>query len=74
MASDLDNIEGATDVVEYEWAKRTLLVFGQEDIGVSQTALDMADDLIYIKQYGSVRSLNVGTSSGIMMQEYRRQW
>ena len=33
-------------------------------------ALGMADDVVYIPQLGSVRSLNVGTASGIVMYDY----
>lgn len=68
-----DNIEGAFAVQEYTWAPKTLLVMGQEAIGVSQAAIDLADDVVFIEQMGSVRSLNVGVASGIMIHEYNRQ-
>ena len=31
---------------------------------------EVADEIAYIPQYGTVRSLNVGTASGIAMHEY----
>lgn len=65
-----DNIPGAKNINDYEWNPHSLMVFGQESIGVSQTALDLADDVVYIPQYGSVRSINVGTASGIAMHDY----
>jgi tRNA G18 (ribose-2'-O)-methylase SpoU len=65
-----DNIDGASDLRDYSWQPETLMIFGQEDIGVSQTALDRADDVVYIPQFGSTRSLNVGCSSGIAMYDY----
>lgn len=68
----VDNIESASTLSEYEWPRvqHTLLVFGQEQVGIPQNILDLADDVVYIPQYGSVRSLNVGTASGIVMHEY----
>lgn len=65
-----DNIEGASRVNDYQWQPKTLLVMGQEAIGVSQTALDMADDVVYIEQFGSVRSMNVGAASAVMVYDY----
>jgi tRNA G18 (ribose-2'-O)-methylase SpoU len=66
----LDNIDGASDMRDYQWNPETLMVFGQESIGVSQTALDLADNVVYIPQFGSTRSLNVGCASGIAMYDY----
>ena len=51
--------------------RHVVMVFGQEQIGIPQDILlDLCDDVVYIKQYGSVRSLNVGTASGIAMYDY----
>jgi tRNA G18 (ribose-2'-O)-methylase SpoU len=46
------------------------MIFGEEQRGLSPMALGMADDIVYIPQLGSVRSLNVGTASGIVMYDY----
>lgn len=65
-----DNIPGAQSVENYPWQKKTLLVLGQESIGVSQAAITAADDVVYIPQLGSTRSLNVGTAAAIMTYSY----
>jgi tRNA G18 (ribose-2'-O)-methylase SpoU len=65
-----DNLPGSVDLRGYDWDPRSLMIFGQESIGVSQAALDAADDLVYIPQFGSTRSLNVGCASGIVMYDY----
>jgi tRNA G18 (ribose-2'-O)-methylase SpoU len=44
-----------------------LFIFGEEMLGISQEVLDICDLSVHIPQYGSVRSLNVGTASGIIM-------
>jgi tRNA G18 (ribose-2'-O)-methylase SpoU len=46
------------------------MIFGQEQIGIPQDVLDMCDDVVYIPQYGSVRSINVGCASSIIMNQY----
>ena len=65
----IDNIPGASPINSYTWDSNThyILVFGQEQVGLPQELIDICDDILYIKQYGSVRSLNVGTASGIAM-------
>jgi len=48
-----------------------IFVFGEENKGLSNTILDRANIILTIPNYGSVRSLNVGTTSGIVMGIYR---
>lgn len=48
-----------------------IFVFGEESRGLSQFILDGSDIILTIPNYGSVRSLNVGTTSGIVMGVYR---
>lgn len=44
-----------------------LYIFGEEGSGIIKEVLDMCDKFVCIEQFGSVRSLNVGTASGIIM-------
>ena len=68
----VDNIKNARRVDSYAWPKEkhVVMVFGQEQVGVPEELLTMAQDCVYIAQYGSVRSLNVGTASGVVMYDY----
>ena len=52
-------------------SKQPMFVFGEEKKGLSNLILDRADIILTIPNYGSVRSLNVGTTSGIIMGLYR---
>jgi tRNA G18 (ribose-2'-O)-methylase SpoU len=70
----LDNIEGASDIYDYKWNRKTLLILGQESIGVSPKSIKIASDVIYIPQWGAVRSLNVGSAATVAMAFYRGQW
>jgi len=48
-----------------------LFLFGEERLGLNKSILDICDHIITIPNHGSVRSLNVGTASGIIMGLYR---
>lgn len=66
----VDMTDDAIDIGCFDWPEKSLMIFGQEQLGVSQEALDLADHIVYIPQYGSTRSLNVGVASGIAMHTY----
>ncbi len=53
------------------WDINPLFIFGEEQLGISKNVLDKSKFIVTIPQYGSVRSLNVGTCSGIVMAKYR---
>ena len=69
----IDNNVGKTHKLhEFDWnklEKPPLIFFGEEGCGLSEDILKLADYRIEIEQYGSVRSLNVGTASGIVLFE-----
>jgi tRNA G18 (ribose-2'-O)-methylase SpoU len=48
-----------------------IFLFGEENRGLSDFILDRCDIILTIPHYGSVRSLNVGTTSGVVMGVYR---
>lgn len=73
----IDNVEGAVPLDGGSPEKRTLpercvLLFGQEGPGLSAEALDAADQVRSITQFGSTRSLNAGVASGIAMHAWVR--
>ena len=69
----VDNVPGASSITNYEWDKESFIIFGEEKRGLSPMALGMADEVIYIPQLGSVRSLNVSVASGIVMYDYAKK-
>lgn len=68
----VDNLQGAKPIEDFFWPqnKHVIMAFGQEDVGLCSEVLNICDHLVYIKQYGSVRSLNVGCASAIAMFDY----
>ena len=70
-----NNISNTHKLGEFDWLsleKPPLMLFGEEGVGLTTSALEIADYCVEIPQYGSVRSLNVGTSSGILMYDFVR--
>jgi len=66
----IDNVPGAVSMTDFDWPEKTLMMFGEEQRGLSEYALELAHHKVYIPMRGSVRSFNVGTASGIAMYEY----
>lgn len=71
----IDNVSEAADVNQYFFNPDVyyIMIFGQEQIGVPNDVLNLCDDIVYIPQYGSVRSINVGCASSIIMNNYCAQ-
>ena len=65
-----NNLDCCVPVETFEWPDNTLMIFGEEGEGISPLLLKHCDFCVNIAQFGSVRSLNVGTSSGIAMYDY----
>lgn len=66
----LDNIDGARTLHSFEWPKNSLMIFGEESIGITKEIAALCDYIVAINQYGSVRSLNAAVASGISMFDY----
>lgn len=58
----------------FDLPRNAIFVYGEEKAGIPQEILNSADYILGIPMFGSVRSLNVSVSSGIIMYEYRRQY
>ena len=71
----VENVGGAKQVSldSFDLPANSIFVYGEEKEGIPQYVLDSADYILSIPMWGSVRSLNVSVSSGIIMFEYRRQ-
>ena len=70
-----NNISKTHKLHEFDWnvlEKPPLMFFGEEGTGLTDEVLNLCDYRIEIEQYGSVRSLNVGTSSGLVLYELSR--
>lgn len=71
----VDNVEGAAALsdVTYPYDPYVIFIFGEEQAGLSDEILALCDGVVMIPQLGSVRSLNVGTASGIIFYDFCRK-
>ena len=60
---------------EGDYTARTKLAvwFGSENIGISDRAVERAEMCVSIPMFGMIESLNLGTSSGIVLYEVTKQ-
>lgn len=67
----IDNIPGVSvDMREFRWPSNALMIFGEEGVGLTKDMLECCEYVVEIPMFGSVRSLNCGTSSGITIYDY----
>lgn len=62
--------DDAVPLTTYQWQEKSAIIFGEEGLGLSADILAVVDDIVYIPGNGSVRSLNVATTSGIFLYDY----
>lgn len=74
----IDNVPGSVSIREYRWpfydTRDTLMVFGEEGVGLTPAMQSLCKDIVEIPMYGSVRSLNCGVASGIVMYDYTEKF
>lgn len=68
-----NNRPGSKPLQSAEVKANAILVFGSESDGLTQELLDLADEIFYIEQLGSTRSINVGCASAVALYEYTRR-
>ena len=70
----IDNQEGSILLNNAEMPKDSILIFGNENDGLSKEMIENCDKMVAIEQFGSTRSVNVGVASGIIMYEFARRY
>lgn len=66
----IDNVPGSVDMYTYNWERNSMLIFGEEGVGLTPQMQSLCRDIVHIPMYGTVRSFNCGTASGIAMYDY----
>lgn len=69
----IDIIDNAQSLNKADLPRGAIYVFGSESDGVSDEMLAASKNVVYIEQFGSTRSVNVGVASGIFMYEWVRR-
>jgi TrmH family RNA methyltransferase len=64
--------DGESHFDRINYAKKSVIVFGNEAWGISDAIRDMADVRVGIRRYGLAESLNVAVASGIVLSGLHR--
>jgi tRNA G18 (ribose-2'-O)-methylase SpoU len=69
----IDNVPGCQQIEKYSLPADCVLLFGQEGPGLSQPAIDAAEVVLEITQFGSTRSINASAAAAIAMHAWLMQ-
>lgn len=66
----VDNVPGSIPMEPFQWPHNTLMIFGEEATGLTPGIQAMCQNIVHIQMFGSVRSFNCGSASGIAMYDF----
>ncbi|MGR4011076.1 TrmH family RNA methyltransferase [Leucobacter sp. 1207-22] len=69
----IDNVPGCVPLETFEWPERCVMLFGQEGPGLSAEAIEAAEAVVEITQYGSTRSINASAAAAVSMHNWVMQ-
>lgn len=70
VVAESDDYDKSELLPGFQWNDKTILMLGEESVGVPKEYIDMADRIVSIPQVGSVRSLNVASAGHILAYDY----
>ena len=66
----IDNVPGCQKIEQYALPENCVLLFGQEGPGLSEPAIEAADVVLEISQFGSTRSINASAAAAVAMHAW----
>ncbi len=66
----IDNVPGSVIIETFDLPRRCVLLFGQEGPGLSPEAIEAADAVLEISQFGSTRSMNASAAAAVTMHAW----
>lgn len=69
----IDNVPGSVIIETFDFPRKCVLLFGQEGPGLSELAIEAADAVVEISQFGSTRSINASAAAAVAMHGWVRQ-
>ncbi len=70
----LEQTSGSVSLFEFPFTRKTVLVLGNERLGISENVLALLDATVEIPVYGLPHSHNVATATAMALYEYCRQF
>jgi tRNA G18 (ribose-2'-O)-methylase SpoU len=66
----IDNVPGSVIIETFAFPERCVMLFGQEGPGLSDEAIEAADAVVEITQFGSTRSINASAAAAVTMHNW----
>ncbi|MBC7590161.1 MAG: RNA methyltransferase [Salinibacterium sp.] len=66
----IDNVPGSVIIETFDMPRSCVLLFGQEGPGLSPEAIEAADAVVEISQFGSTRSMNASAAAAVTMHSW----
>jgi len=72
----VDNIASYNpeNILKCSFPRKSAFVMGEEQKGLDDETIKQCDGMVYIEQFGSVRSMNVACAASCIMLEYSRRY
>lgn len=62
------------NILDCDFPRKSAFVMGEEQKGLDDETIKKCDGMVYIEQFGSVRSMNVACAASCIMFEYSRRF
>lgn len=69
----IDNVPGCVPMETFDWPEHCVMLFGQEGPGLTPEAIEAAEAVVEITQYGSTRSINASAAAAVAMYSWVQQ-
>ena len=70
----LEQTSGSQSLYDYRFERRSVLVVGNERLGLDDDVLRLLDDVVEIPVYGLPHAFNAATAAAMALYEYCRQF
>ena len=67
----VETVPDSTPCQLFTWPEKTILVFGNEEYGISSHVMSMCDEFIHIPMFGMKNSLNVANAVSVVLFQAR---
>jgi len=62
----VETISGSISYTDYRWPEKCVLVFGNEEYGLSTSVITACEDFVHIPMYGRKNSMNVANAVSVI--------
>ncbi len=62
----IETIKDSVSYFDFSWKEKTIIVFGNEEYGISSHVLNTCDDIVHIPMQGKKNSINVASAVSII--------